>query len=87
MTVPNGDEREIDTVTLRVALITWRLVGGWTPTTREVATYCSMRENSAWDLLSRMTDVLPLFLDREDGRWRLVEKDDQTPRRHYVAST
>jgi hypothetical protein len=85
MTVPNGDEREIDTATLRVAIVTWKIFSGWTPTTRDVAELCSMADNGAWAMLVRMSDVLPIYLDREDFRWRLTDGVERQPC-HYVVT-
>lgn len=85
MTVPNGDEREIDTATLRVAIVTWKILCGWTPTTREVAELCSFEHNSAWTMLSNMSEVLPIYLDMDDLRWRIADGAELPRKRHHVS--
>ncbi len=82
----NGDEREIDTVTLRVALVVHRLDLGWRPKTIEVATLCNISREGAWMLLNRMSDIVPVYLDEEDGRWGMLGEGVKPGKRHYVAS-
>ena len=80
----NGDEREIDTVTLRVAVVVYQLVRGWTPTTRQIADMCSLSNVGAWLMMSRMSDVVPVYLD-DDGTWRMAADATAPPaKRHYV---
>ena len=82
----NGDEREIDTVTLRVAFVTWKIALGWTPTTKEVAELCLFEHHSAWTMLSNMSDVLPIYLDKSDLRWRISDDAERPKNLHYVSS-
>ena len=81
----NGDEREIDTATLRVALVVYKLDRGWTPTTRQVAELCNISREGAWMLLCRMSDVVPVGQD-EDGQWFMQTEGVRSPKRHYVVS-
>ncbi len=81
----NGDEREIDTATLRAAAVTYRLMLGWTPKTIEVAEYCGIGIAGAWALLVRISDVVPIYQDREfENRWRLPGEGEVRGKRHYV---
>lgn len=84
MTVPNGDEREIDTVTQRAALATYLLLQGWQPKTRQVAEKFGMSDGGAWNLMCRLSDVLPIAQDDED-RWHVTENGEQH-HRHYVCT-
>lgn len=81
----NGDDREIDTVTLRVAAVVYRLTQGWMPTTREVAEYCGMGDAGAWAMLVRMSDIVPVYCDKDLGhRWSLSSEGAVKVVRHYV---
>lgn len=63
-----GDE--LDTATVRAGMVTYRVILGWQPTTRDVAEFCNMSVNGAWDLMARLCRVLPIYLDESDHKWR-----------------
>ncbi len=84
MTVPNGDEREIDTVTQRAALATYLLLRGWQPKTQQIAERFGMSNKGAWDLMCRISDVIPVTQDTND-RWCMVSDEEQR-HRHYVCT-
>jgi hypothetical protein len=66
-------------VSLRSALVVWRMARGWRPTTREVAECTGLQVNSAWALMSRLAGGLPIVLG-DDSRWRdiTLDKPDTT---------
>jgi hypothetical protein len=79
-----ADDREIDTVTQRAAYVGFNMALGWTPKTREVAERFNMSDGGAWDLMSHVSNILPIAQDY-DGRWCVTE-DSQRRHRHYVCT-
>lgn len=72
MSVRTGN---IDTVTVRAALVAIRVMDAdrpWTPTTQEVADYLRMTPNGAYRMLARLSAKLPIAQDGA-GRWRRAE--------------
>ena len=59
------DDGRLDTVSVRVAMVTWRLMGGWKPTTDEVAEFLGMTHTGAFLLLAGISRVIPITC--EDG--------------------
>ena len=64
------DSEEIDTTTIRAALVALRIVGGerWTPTTAQVAQYARLSHSGAYRMLARLSGALSIAQDA-DGRW------------------
>ncbi len=77
------DNGDLDTVSVRVAMVTWRLMGGWTPTTREVSEFLGMELSGAYYLMARISRVIPLYLDEipaqqrftSPSKWRIAPID------------
>lgn len=72
MTTRNG---EIDTPTLRAALVSIRMLTDappWEPTTEEVAAFLGMEHSGAFRLMARLSRVLRLYQDEDEKRWRRV---------------
>lgn len=59
------EDGRLDTVSVRVAMVTWRLMGGWQPTTDEVAAFLNMTHTGAFLLLASISRVIPVTC--EDG--------------------
>jgi hypothetical protein len=59
------------TSTERVVLVLMRLLGGATPTTREVAELTGMTNEGARKLLLRLCRVVPLT--QVEGCWQLID--------------
>ncbi len=67
---------DIDTVTVRAALVAIRVMDEahpWTPTTQEVAAYLRMSANGAYRMMARLSVKLPIAQDRQTGRWQRAE--------------
>lgn len=60
--------------TERAALITWKMLLGAHPTTPEVAQIAGISRVGAWELMDRLSRVLPLFQERNGRRveWRIL---------------
>ena len=72
-----------ETATERTAIVVYKLMLGWQPTTRDVATLCHVGDSGAWRLLSRISLTVPIYLD-DDHKWRIVEGGNG--HRHYVSN-
>ena len=59
------EDGRLDTVSVRVAMMTWRIMGGWKPTTDEVAQFLSITHTGAFLLLANISRVIPITC--EDG--------------------
>ena len=73
--MPPRNGGDIDTVTVRAALVAIRVMDTdrpWTPTTQEVADYLRMTPNGAYRMLARLSAKLPIAQD-DSGRWRRAE--------------
>ena len=69
-------EGEIDTPTLRAALVAIRVMDDirpWQPTTAQVAAYARMSPNGAYRLMARLSRVLPIAQDEKTGQWQRAE--------------
>ena len=76
---------EILTATERSARVVYKMMMGWTPTTREVTEACRYEDDSgAWYLMCRISLEVPVYLD-DDHRWRIVT-NGENQHRHYVTS-
>ncbi len=74
------DNGDLDTVSVRVAKVVWRMRDGWTPTTKEVGVFCNLDRVSAYLLMARISRVIPIALDERDqrlnsekSRWRIAD--------------
>jgi hypothetical protein len=59
---------EIDTITVRAALITWHLAHGETMQTRDVAEMTGLTMTGAYLLMTRLSRAIPIYQDDQD-RW------------------
>lgn len=76
---------EITTATVRATAVTHRMMLGWTPTTHEVTEFCKFEsEQGAYAMLVRMSDVVPIYWDKADGRWHMLQAGETRKRCHYV---
>lgn len=55
-----------DTITERAALVVWHLAHGESMQTRDVANMTGLTRQGAWDLMQRLSRVIPIYLAEGD---------------------
>lgn len=62
------------TPTERIAVVVWRLAAGYRPTTAEIAVSAGISRSGAWEMMSRLSRVLPVCQVRNGRRleWHVV---------------
>ena len=67
------DPSEFQT-TERAGLVVWLLAAGRTPTTNEVAELAGISRCGAWNMMNRLSRVLPLYQERVGRRleWHVL---------------
>lgn len=60
--------------TERVAIVAWKLAAGASPTTSEIAAMVGISRSGAWEMMSRLSRVLPIHQVRNGRRleWHIV---------------
>ena len=72
--LPDSCENNTEFITTeRVGLVVHRLTLGESATTLEIAAWTGLTRFGAWEMLDKLTRVIPLTLI--DGRWRCVNRD------------
>ena len=57
---------EPDTITERAALVVWHLAHGECMQTRDVVAITGLTRQGAWDLMQRLSRVIPIYQDERD---------------------
>jgi hypothetical protein len=57
---------ETDTVTERVGLVVWHLCRGEGLQTKDIAKLTGLTRQGAWDLMQRLSRVIPIYQDDTD---------------------
>ena len=59
-----------DTITERAALVVWHLAHGECMQTRDVARLTGLTRQGAWDLMQRLSRMIPIYQD-DRGVWQV----------------